>query len=101
MTARYDLMVARESNGKTFWTRIGVMFPMNGKDGFSISLEALPIPQIGKDGKIECRLCAFPPKEQDGYQAKTQAYQGPVSSKPRQNNKPAINNDDLEDIIPF
>lgn len=93
MTARYDIMVARESNGKTYWTKLGVMFPMNGKDGFSISLEALPIPQIGKDGKIECRLCAFPPKEQDGYQ------QGRGNARPAQ--KTAINNDDLDDEIPF
>jgi hypothetical protein len=98
MTARYDIMVARESNGKTYWTKLGVMFPMNGKDGFSISLEALPIPQMGKDGKIECRLMAFPPKEQDGYQsqgnAKSQGgYGGGRAPKPGMQ--------DLDDEIPF
>jgi hypothetical protein len=94
MTARYDLMVARESNGKTYWTKIGVMFPMNGKDGYSISLEALPLPQIGKDGKMECRLMAFPPKEQDGgYQQ--QSARG--NAKP----KPGPTADDLNDEIPW
>jgi hypothetical protein len=101
MTARYDLMVARESNGKTFWTKLGVMFPMNGRDGFSISLEALPIPQMGKDGKIECRLMAFPPKEQDGYQAQGNAKSQGGYGSGRANSKPAINNDDLNDEVPF
>lgn len=59
---RYDVMTAREGkDGKTYWTRIGVMFPAKS-GGFSISFEALPVPQI-RDGKIEVRAVAMIPRE--------------------------------------
>lgn len=60
---RYDVMTPREGrDGKTYWTRIGVMFPNRNGGGFSISFEALPVPQI-KDGKIEVRAVAMAPRE--------------------------------------
>ena len=58
----YTLNVAKERDGKTYWTRIGTMFPMKGKDGFSLVFDALPTPEL-RDGKIEVRVVAFPPKE--------------------------------------
>jgi len=113
MASRYELMTARESNGKTYWTRLGVMFPMQGgKDGFSITLEALPIPQIGNDGKIECRMVAFPPKEQDqrqggGYGSRASAadVNRPLSNERggtagRGGGKPAFDQD-IDDEVPF
>lgn len=59
--ARYDLLTARESNGKTYFNKIGVMFPNKNGDGFNIMLEALPLP--GPDG---CRLIAKVPQDRTG-----------------------------------
>lgn len=72
MTERLDAVVAREyqdRNGdrKTSFTRIGVAFPMrNG--GYSIVLEALPVPQMGERG-IETRILLMPPRQRDDRQS--------------------------------
>lgn len=64
MADRYDLLTVREyeRNGekKTSFTKIGVMFPNRNGDGFTISLDALPIPT--SDG---CRILAKPPQERE------------------------------------
>ena len=70
MTQRYDVMTGRQytdRNGdtKTAWTRIGTMFPNKSGDGFSITFDALPLPQM-REGKLEVRAVCFPPKERDG-----------------------------------
>lgn len=63
MSERYDVMTAREGkDGKTYWTKIGVMFPNRNGGGFSIAFEALPVPQL-RDGKIEVRAVAMVPRE--------------------------------------
>lgn len=54
---RFDLLTVRENNGKTYFTKVGAMFPNKNGDGFSIVLEALPIP--GPDG---CRIVAKRPQ---------------------------------------
>jgi len=62
MADRYDLKVARtDRTGKTWWTKIGVMFPMRERDGFSLTLEALPIQTLADDGRLECRITAWGP----------------------------------------
>lgn len=84
MTDRYDAMVARERNGKTFWTRIGTMFPSKSGEGFNLVLDALPLPD--KDGR--CAINMFPPRPRDG-DGDRQQQQRPVG-------------DDLDgDSIPF
>jgi hypothetical protein len=45
---RYDLLTAREKDGRSYFTKIGVMFPNRSGDGFTCFFEALPIP--GPDG---------------------------------------------------
>lgn len=68
MATRYDLCTGRkDKDGKTFWTRIGVMFPAKEGDGFSIKLEALPLP----NDKGEVWLSAFVPKAKDSNNAQT------------------------------
>ena len=92
MAERYDLKVARtDKNGKTWWTKIGVMFPMKGdKDGFNLSFEALPIPSMNQEGNLECRVTAWEPyKEGDGKPGKG------VSREP------VIEGEALDDEIPF
>lgn len=47
MAERYDAMVAKEVKGQTYWNRIGVAFPFRDKDGFNVSLDAIPVPTDG------------------------------------------------------
>lgn len=89
MADRYDILCPRTAkDGKTYFTKIGVMWPMKGgKEGFSITFEALPIPSLN-DGAIEVRALAMPPKPQDGQQQR----QAPAGRTPAP---------DLDDEIPF
>jgi hypothetical protein len=48
MSDRYDLLTAREKDGRSYFTKIGVMFPNRNGEGFTCFFEALPIP--GPDG---------------------------------------------------
>jgi hypothetical protein len=66
MAERYDLKVAREGkDGKVWWTKIGVMFPMRERDGFNITLEALPLQTLNDQGRLECRITAWEPYKED------------------------------------
>lgn len=62
MVKRWDAMSAKESNGKTYWTRIGVMFENRSGNGFTLSLDAIPVPS---DGAYKISL--FEPKENNNY----------------------------------
>jgi hypothetical protein len=50
----FEAFAVRESKGKSYFTRIGVVWPHKNGNGFNIDLHALPI-----DGK----LVLMPPKE--------------------------------------
>jgi hypothetical protein len=67
MADRYDLKVARQGkDGKTYWTKIGVMFPMRERDGFNITLEAIPLQTMNDQGQLECRITAWEPYKEEG-----------------------------------
>lgn len=83
---RFDLLTPRENNGKTYFTKIGVMFANKAGDGFNIQLEALPLP--GPDG---CRIIAKRPQPRDGDQRQ---------QTPRSNSRGA-QAPDLDDDVPF
>ena len=60
MSNRYDLVTSRkDQNGKTRYTKIGVMFPAKQGEGFSLKLEALPLP----NDKGEVWISAFVPRD--------------------------------------
>lgn len=62
MTDRYELNSPRKGkDGKTFWTRVGTMFPARNGGGWAIKLDALPLP----DERGEVWVRAFPPKERE------------------------------------
>lgn len=62
MAKRYDIIVGREGNGKTYWTKIGAAFEReNG--GFSLTFDALPIADANG-----CRALMVEPKQRDGRQ---------------------------------
>ena len=63
MAIRKDIMTPRTSNGKTYWTRIGVAW-VNENGGISLDFEALPIPAIDeKTGQIKCRAILLDAKQ--------------------------------------
>lgn len=80
MTERLDALSVRESNGKSYFTKIGVAFPSRTGNGYSVLLDAIPAPVEG-----QFKILLMVPKERDG-------------SAPRQ--QPAAFADDT-DSVPF
>jgi hypothetical protein len=66
MTTRYDACTGRkDKNGKTYWTKIGAAFPAKeGKEGFNIVLDALPMP----NAEGQAWISLFVPKPKDNAQ---------------------------------
>lgn len=87
MANYFEIKTSRAGkDGKTYWTRIGTLFPLKGKDGFSLVLDALPLMKMGQDGQLRCEAVALPPFEDD---------------KPRQSKGGGGKRDDMNDDIPF
>lgn len=87
MTNRYDVVSAKKDReGKTRWTKIGVMFPAKQGDGFTIKLEAYPLPN--EQGEVW--ISAFVPRENEG---------SPAARRPSPTRAPT--RDELNDEIPF
>lgn len=68
MAERLDAVVAREytdrdGNQKTQWTKIGSAWPAKN-NGWSITLDALPVPVMGERG-LETRILLMVPKPRD------------------------------------
>lgn len=68
MAERLDALVARkykdrDGNEKTQWTKIGAAFPTQA-GGYSITLEALPLPTMGDRG-LETRILLMVPKPRE------------------------------------
>ena len=105
MANRYELKTARQGNdGKTYWTRIGSMFPMKGKNGFNLVFDALPIPSQNDQGQMEVRVTAWEPLPKGGQpdahnQAKGNGYQPDQDRIQHAMNNPGGANLDAE--IPF
>ncbi len=61
--SRLDMVVAREGrDGKSFYTKIGVAWPME-RGGYRLVFEALPTGGLNRDGKFEITALLFPPKD--------------------------------------
>ena len=92
MVERFELKQARtDANGKTWWTKIGVMFPFKSGKGFNLIFEALPVPGLNDQGQIEVRVMGMEPYKDDG------------AGSPRTNNAPPDSSTEppLDDEIPF
>lgn len=64
MTERLDALAVKESNDKSYFTKIGVAFPAKQGPGFTILLDAMPAPT---DGQFKILLREpLPPREQQG-----------------------------------
>lgn len=68
MIDRYDAVISRkDKNGKVRYTKIGAAFPAkDGKEGFNIVLDALPMPNA--EGQAWISLFVPKPKESSGTQ---------------------------------
>lgn len=67
--SRLDMVVAREGrDGKTFYTKIGVAWPMD-KGGYRLVFEALPPGGLNREGKFEVTALLFPPRDDAGARA--------------------------------
>lgn len=98
MADRLDAVVAREysdrdGNKKTAFTKIGVAFAMkNG--GWSLSLEALPLPAMGERG-LETRILLMVPRPREDRPPQRQASYSEQSGQGR------ASYDDDEEGAPF
>jgi hypothetical protein len=45
---RYDVLTVRESNGKSYFTKLGAMFANKNGDGFTVLLDAVPATTEGQ-----------------------------------------------------
>jgi hypothetical protein len=72
MTERYDLLTVRESNGKSYFTKLGAMFPNQKGDGFNIVLDGVP---ASVDGQYRLLAKVPLPRDNDRQQSR-----GPANS---------------------
>lgn len=84
MANHYELLTARPGKeGKVWWSRIGSMFPAKDGNGYSIILDAYPLPD--KEGRVSCIAREPKPREQP---AQSGGYAGNLSHQ-------------LDDEVPF
>lgn len=60
MTERLDALTVRESNGKSYWTKIGAAFPNRNGGGWTVMLDAVP---ASVDGQYKIMLREPLPKD--------------------------------------
>jgi hypothetical protein len=71
---RLDALTVRESNGKSYFTRIGVAFPSKNGPGYTVMLDAVP---ASVDGQYKIMLVV--PKPKDGEQRNARRDTVPAS----------------------
>lgn len=94
MANRYDVLtvskyIDRDGNEKSFFTKIGTMFP--NKNGGSFSMELVALPISDKEGKV--RLYIKEPEQRDGAQGSRPASKPPARQQ--------SSHEDIDDTIPF
>lgn len=87
MSDRYDALTVRESNGKSYFTKIGAMFANRSGGGFTLVLDAVPASNEG-----QYRILLKEPQQRDGQRGNQSSGRQP----PRQDDL-----DDDMDSIPF
>lgn len=73
MAERLDALTVRESNGKSYWTKIGAAFPNKNGEGFIVRLDAMP---ASVDGQFSIHLRVPLPKDGERQQPRQQAQGG-------------------------
>lgn len=112
MADRYELLTVRsytdtQGEEKKAFTKIGTVWPMKDRDGFSISFDALPVPVLNREGQLETRALMLPPKPREDDQQQRQAerpagggYSQDKGSR-RIQNAPAFESGGMDDDVPF
>lgn len=97
MADRYDVVTSRkDKDGKWRSTRIGAAFPAkDGKDGFNIVLDALPMPN--GEGQAWLTLFPFKPKEDADHDQRSISERAKPKGPAGRSNP----NADMDDQIPF
>lgn len=93
MTERYDILTVRESNGKSYFTKLGAMFPNKAGDGFNILLEGVP---ASVDGQYRLIAKEPQPRVNDGGDRRRSADADRADARQRSGGR-----FDDEDSIPF
>lgn len=83
---RLDALTVRESNGKSYFTKVGAAFPNKDGKGYTILLDAMPAPTEG-----QFKIMLREPLPKDGQRQQTGGYQQQGTQQ----------DDDLSDSIPF
>jgi len=108
MSDRLDALTVREytdrdGNKKSSWTKIGSAWP-NRDGGFSITLDALPLPTMGERG-LETRIVLMVPKPREDQQDRRtdhrESRSGGYDRDDRRTQGGGGFNRDLDDEIPF
>lgn len=86
---RLDALAVRESNGKSYFTKIGAAFPNRDGKGFTILLDAIPAPTEG-----QFKIMLREPLPRDGAQ-RDQQHRNRLGGNQSQNFSA-----DLDDEIP-
>lgn len=92
MAERYDALTVRESNDKSYFTKIGAAFPNKDGKGFTVLLDAMP---ASVDGQFKIMLREPLPKDDSRPRPTDQRGTGGRSSTPRGNDH------DFDDDTPF
>lgn len=69
MADRYDALIVREKDGRSYFTKIGAMFANRNGGGFTLMLDALPL--TGEGG--QARVLLSVPKPRDGARQQSQS----------------------------
>lgn len=102
MTTRYDIVCPRPGkDGKTFWLKIGAMFPAKDGESYAIKLDALPLPD--SKGEVWIRASVPLPPREEAMEPHEQPAPPPA---PRQRptgipERPQPSTAKLDDDIPF
>ena len=92
---RLDALTVRESNGKSYWTKIGAAFPNKNGAGYIVRLDAMP---ASVDGQFSIHLREPLPK--DGERGRSAANDRQDAGR-RSQGASVSRADDLDDEIPF
>lgn len=93
MTDRFDALTVRESNGKSYWTKIGAAFPNKNGPGYIVRLDAMP---ASVDGQFSIHLREPKPRDDNGGDRR-----GGGGNSGSQRQARGGFNDDLDDRVPF
>jgi hypothetical protein len=101
MVDRLDALMGKETNGKTWWTKIGAAFRNRSGSGWTLVLDAMPAPIDG-----QYRISLFEPNNNNSGGSNNNNDRGGNSSgnnSSSSSGRPGSNRNEIpdDDSIPF